>query len=335
VLGAAAGVFESMSLFAASLEGSVLRLPSPHPFVLVLIAFAMALTGVQIRFGRKRKLAMAAVLLLTALLYLPRFDPSARYVQLDVGQGDASLIRTGRRAVVVDVGPAYSYDLLRYLRHEGLAVDAVILSHLDEDHAGALGVLLSSEIKVDRVIIDDRAQEYAASAMVTEAMDALMQAEKVETVGVGEQLDFGNVCLSVLSPGDALSGSNERSLLLACEAAGKTLLLAGDLPIGSEPERVPDCDVLKVAHHGSKNATSSGFLEMAQPEIALISAGAGNSYGHPHARVLKDLEQAGARILRTDRSGCITLGLQGETIAVQTMLGDTSGQAGKEAAVRE
>ncbi|MFR5787042.1 MAG: MBL fold metallo-hydrolase [Christensenellales bacterium] len=80
--------------------------------------------------------ALAATLCILLIGYLPRFAPDARYVQLDVGQGDAAVLRHGRQATLVDVGPAGCYDVLRYLRHEGLYVDALILSHLDEDHAG-------------------------------------------------------------------------------------------------------------------------------------------------------------------------------------------------------
>ena len=104
------------------------------------------------------------------------------------------------------------------------------------------------------------------------------------------------------------------------EAAGTRLLLTGDLPSECEREDMPDCDVLKVAHHGSKNATSLAFLERVTPELALISVGAGNRYGHPTQRVLSDLEQVGARVLRTDMSGCITLWLRDGKRLVQTFL---------------
>ena len=79
--------------------------------------------------------------------------------------------------------------------------------------------------------------------------------------------------------------------------------------------------MLKVAHHGSKNATSDAFLEMVRPEIALISVGKNNSYGHPHVRVLDALETIGARVERTDQSGCITVRLEEEPMEIKTFLG--------------
>ncbi len=316
-----ADAFEALSLYVANLNWGILRLPAPHRALLIVFASAMMLPSRVIRFGGLKRPAFAAALVLMAALYLPRFDSTARYVQLDVGQGDASLIRSGRKAVVIDVGPADSYDLIRYLRHEGLFVDAVVLSHLDEDHAGALSSLLASEIEVPRVIMAKGAQEEISSADVQSGMERLFASQaEVRLVEAGDSFAAADAQLIVLSPDEMLAGSNERSLLLYALAGGRTLLLTGDLPAGCEPDVVPDCDVLKVAHHGSKNATSEAFLEMTKPEIALISVGKSNSYGHPHVRVLDALEAVGARVERTDQSGCITVNLEKEPMEITTFL---------------
>ena len=85
-----------------------------------------------------------------------------------------------------------------------------------------------------------------------------------------------------------------------------TLLTLGDLPADCEMEAIPDCDILKVSHHGSKYATSTALIGAASPQVALISVGR-NSYGHPSERVLGDLAAVGAQVLRTDQCGCITV----------------------------
>ncbi|MDO5377329.1 MAG: DNA internalization-related competence protein ComEC/Rec2 [Clostridia bacterium] len=307
-LGWVSGAFEQASVFAASIEGSVLRLPAPYAPALILFAVWMALCSKRIRFGRARRGAAVLTALLLAATYAPRFCPAARYVQLDVGQGDAALLRVGRQAVLVDVGPKSSYAALRYLRHEGLFVDLVFLSHLDEDHAGALGSLLRSEIGVGGIALPKGAMDEAVSGAVSEAMAlAAEMGVPFYEVQRGERIETAAAEFDVLSPDDSLSGDNERSLVLFADVQGMPMLLTGDLPTSGERDDFPDCTLLKVAHHGSKYATSAAFLAQTTPEIAVISVGAGNSYGHPTQRVLEDLQAAGATILRTDESGCITV----------------------------
>lgn len=314
--------FERLTVAVAALPGGILRLPASGVLMLVLFGAAMALASPQIRFGRLRRATLTAVGVVMIAGYLLRFNPSARYVQIDVGQGDASLIRIGRHAVVIDVGPAYSYELLRYLRHEGLYIDALILTHMDEDHAGALSVLVESEVEVKRVVVAEHAEDEINSQVVQEGLALLKEKEiPIETVTAGDTICAMELCFDVLSPTDELLGSNERSLLLSVDAQGKKLLLAGDLPKGCEPENIPDCDLLKVAHHGSKNASSTEFLQSASPQMAIISVGVDNRYGHPHERVLRDLDEVGAEIYRTDLAGCVTIWL-GDPLRAQTFLDD-------------
>ncbi|MBP3655297.1 MAG: DNA internalization-related competence protein ComEC/Rec2 [Clostridia bacterium] len=319
-IGQAAALFERLCLSVGALRYAILRLPAPHALTLVLLIASAALISRRIRFGRGNAVCAAAVVGLFAALYMPRFDPAPRYVQLDVGQGDCAVLRSGRHAVLMDVGPAYCYDALRYLRHEGLFVDAVILSHLDEDHAGALSTLIRSEISVPSVVIAEGALRDADSAVVTDAL-ALAESKGISlrAVDAGDRLSLSWLQAEVLSPPPGIEGSNERSLLLHAQIAGKHILMTGDLPAECEPEVLPDCDILKVAHHGSKNATSAALLAMTSPECAVISVGAGNAYGHPSPRVLDDLAAVDAHVYRTDQSGCITLWLD-EDIRAQTYI---------------
>lgn len=319
LLSCASMVFEAFSLYAASIRYAALRLPAPFGITVVLLLVLLLLLSSRIRYGSLRKPAAIALCVVILASYLIRFDPQTRYVQLDVGQGDAALFRHGRRAVLIDVGPADSYEALRYLRREGLFVDAVILSHLDEDHAGALGVLLSSEVEIPDIITARGAMDEEVSQAVRAALDVMKNKRiPLHEVRRGDRIDVGGISFDVLSPDDALSGSNERSLLLYAIAEDVTFLLAGDLPVESEPASVPKTDVLKVAHHGSRNSTSDAFAISASPSLAIISVGENNWYGHPHRRVLDALK--GAKILRTDRHGCITLRLKEGGWQVQTYL---------------
>ncbi|MGN0773195.1 MAG: DNA internalization-related competence protein ComEC/Rec2 [Candidatus Ventricola sp.] len=321
LLSAAASGFERLSLWAASLDHAIVRLPAPRGACVLLLLALLLLLSSRIRYGRWRK--QAACLLACAILlsYAPRLNPQARYVQLDVGQGDAALLASGRRAVLVDVGPADSYEMLRYLRREGLSVEAVILSHLDEDHAGALETLLSSEVEIPTVITSARAAQEECPLAVQAALEHMAR-EDIPLLEVqrGDRIAACGATLDVLSPDDTLSGSNERSLLLHARLEDVTFLLTGDLPQESEPDAVPAADVLKVAHHGSKGSTSDAFLDKAGPKLALISVGANNRYGHPTERVLKSLSRVGAQVLRTDENGSVTLWLRRGGYRIETCL---------------
>ncbi len=313
--------FERLSVAVASLDGAIVRLPAPYGLWVIGFVVLLMLLSRKIGFGRLRKVVAFGIAILLMLTYLPRFDPSTRAVQLDVGQGDAAVLCMGREAILIDVGPSDSYEALRYLRHEGLFVRAVILSHLDEDHAGALASILRSEIRIPQIIIPTGALDDEVADTVISALElALEKKIPVREVQAGSKLFAGEIEVDVLSPTYAQAGSNERSLLLHVQTQGISLLYTGDLPSACEPVVLPKCDVLKVAHHGSKYASSDVFIEQTQPDIALISVGKNNAYGHPGKRVLDALKRAGVHVLRTDECGGITLRLQEGEIHVDTFL---------------
>ncbi|MBQ4265747.1 MAG: DNA internalization-related competence protein ComEC/Rec2 [Clostridia bacterium] len=311
MLGCLARVFESINVTVAASRYAILRLPAPYGISILLTMGLMLLLSRRILLGSVRRRMALALSIVLALSYLPRFNPCARYVQLDVGQGDAAVVRSGRRAVLIDAGPADSYDALRYLRHEGLYVDAVVLSHPDADHAGGLGVLLTSEVNVPAIVAARGALREKVSPDVQAVLDQISRRQiPVHEVEQGMRLDTNGMSFDVLSPYGTLQGSNERSLLLYADLAGVSFLLTGDLPKDCEPAFVPDVDVLKAAHHGSADATSERLVQLASPSLALISVGEGNRYGHPSDRVLRTLAHCGVQALRTDERGCITLWLK-------------------------
>ena len=133
-----------------------------------------------------------------------------------------------------------------------------------------------------------------------------------------------NVSATVLYPerNAGFSGdANAVSMLLQIDYGEASALFTGDLEMTYEPGPMPDVDVLKVAHHGSDNASSLMMLHSASPSAAVISVGADNPYGHPAAALLDRLEDAGARVYRTDRHGAITVNLHADgTVSVRTYL---------------
>ncbi len=254
-------------------------------------------------------------------------------VMIDVGQGDAILLRDGPHAALVD-GGGWRYGdlggrvLLPVLARLGVRrLDAVIVSHPDRDHCGGLvdiaGYLAVGEVVSAPGIGDSRCgRDLARLARVDRAVVR-------REVGRGAVLSVGRWRLRSLHPAPVPNGAagdgrgrpsargsdNDRSLVLRAEAFGRRLLLTGDIESRTERtlvrtmgEALP-CDLLKVAHHGSKTSTTGPFLAAAAPRVALISAGAKNPYGHPAGVVLDRLAARGVRIVRTDRDGMVEVSI--------------------------
>lgn len=323
-LAAITEMMQQLTLQAAGL--GVCRLPAPYGISLFLYMIVLALLSRSIRYGKARSRVCMGVVVLFIGLYVPRFHTGFRYVQLDVGQGDGALLRKGRSAVLIDVGPADSTDVLQYLRTEGLEVDAVILSHLEQDHAGALASILKSEIAVGKIVLPENAEK--PGMIVSNMLEmARVTGIPIETAAAGDTIQTNMADFEVISPTEELSGSNERSIVMMTQMGTQKILWTGDLPANCEMDHPPDCDILKVAHHGSKYATSREFIQQTTPNTALISVGR-NSYGHPTKRVMEDLEAEGARVYRTDQTGCVTIYPDGR---VKTYLTHSSSNTGNSA----
>jgi competence protein ComEC len=233
-----------------------------------------------------------------------------------VGQGDAILITTpaGER-LLVDGGPSgieLARELGETMPHWARDIDAVFLTHPQQDHLGGLPGLFE-RFDVEHVY-------ESGAANTTEAYAAYQErAPGRVTLVAGESLSFDGVRIDVLWPpaGYASSSLNNHSLVLRLTYGETTILLTGDIEGSPQRELLATTDVatdvLKVPHHGS--ATSDpGFLASAAGEIAIISAGEGNPFGHPRDEVLEAL--AGVPVLRTDLHGRVTVRSDGERVRV-------------------
>ena len=243
-------------------------------------------------------------------------------VFLDVGQGDALAIRSpGGRWILVDTGPrGPTYDagervVLPYLRRRGVArIEVLVLTHPDLDHIGGAEAVVRA---LDVGYVLDPAQATGKDAYV-----GVLEAASREAVPWLEarrdiSISFDGVQISVLHPdGPTLESyggtdANAQSVVLLVRYGEFEALLTGDAPVEVEEailDDLPsDLEVLKVGHHGSNTSTSSMLLARTSPEVAVISVGAGNRYGHPHADVLNRIMESGARVLRTDLSGDIVI----------------------------
>ncbi|MCQ2472627.1 MAG: ComEC/Rec2 family competence protein [Saccharofermentans sp.] len=252
--------------------------------------------------------------------------PMARIIFADVGQGDCCLIITPERTCLIDggtydKGASTVSDLLDYY---GIwQVDICVISHWDVDHAGGIAAL-SEKGRTKTILtsyvpssdcIDKDVNEFIKSTGLTgnNLSDFLSQLELFTAGNIVKLSD--TVYLEALYPDLPRGGGNEGSLLAMLHIGGEPvtkILFTGDLGSETESNLIKkgidlDCDILKVAHHGSKYSSSAEFLESSSPAIAVISVGSGNFYGHPSPYTIERLNTYGCEILRTDLDGAVIL----------------------------
>jgi competence protein ComEC len=245
---------------------------------------------------------------------------------LDVGQGDAVALRTpAGRWVLIDGGPrneardAGRRVVVPFLRRAGAErLAAIVATHAHADHVGGLPAVLGA-LPVENVLEPGEPlgeSPYLEFLAATEASGAHWYAARR-----GDRLDMDSVRITVLSPDSAWAAEttdpNEESVVLLVEYGQTRFLFTGDAGLPVEARlagHVGDVDVLKVGHHGSYSATSDAWLDEARPEIAVISVGARNTYGHPAPVVVARLAAHGVQVHRTDREGTITLESDGQRV---------------------
>jgi len=247
---------------------------------------------------------------------------TAEIVFLDVGQGDALAIRSpGGRWILVDTGPRGStYDagervVLPYLRRRGVTrIEVLVLTHPDLDHIGGAEAVLQG-LGVGYVI--DPSQATGRDAYVSVLEEASQNAVPWLEARRDVSITFDGIEISVLHPDGPTTASysgtdsNAQSVVLLVRYGEFEALLTGDAPVELEEAILDDLpselEVLKVGHHGSNTSTSPLLLAQTSPELAVISVGPRNRYGHPHAEVVNRILESGTRVLRTDLSGDILI----------------------------
>lgn len=228
-------------------------------------------------------------------------DDKTAMTVLDVGQGQCILIHSEGRTCMIDCGGytgSYAADqATEYLLSRGIRrLDGLILTHLDDDHAGGVVGLLS-RIDTDLLILPPVPSELTAGTTVYAAEDLC--------------LDFGNGKMTVYTP--TFPGTaNEKSLCVLFESENCAILITGDRDGFGERmllrnHRIPDVNILVAGHHGSAGSSCKELLSAVRPETVCISAGKHNIYGHPAPALLERLEQFGCTVYRTDKHGTITL----------------------------
>ena len=249
---------------------------------------------------------------------------------LDVGQGDAILLRTNTgRWVLFDAGPAWNGSdagrkvVMPYVLRRGGSLESFVLSHPHNDHVGGAASVLSA--------MHPRSYWDAAFAGGAEAyIGSLAVARKNgidwHRVHPGDSIQIDGITISFLAPDSVwtvgLKDPNLASTIAVVRYGMVRFLLVGDAERAEEDWLLARharlrADVLKVGHHGSSTSSSDEFLAAVHPALAVISVGAGNKYGHPSGDVIHALSLVGAEVLRTDEAGTIVVKSDGVRIEVE------------------
>jgi beta-lactamase superfamily II metal-dependent hydrolase len=247
---------------------------------------------------------MKLVILLVSLLAAPLSAQSLELYFLDVGQGDAVLIREGGKTALIDAGP--DGRVLAFLRALGVdTLDLVVASHNHADHIGGMtGVLAGTVV---RYYLDNGIPHTTATYQRT--IHAVRASGAQYLQATRRSITLGSARLRILTPSPSRDHNNS-SVGVLVEYGTFRALLTGDSEIGElehwlRADSVPRVQVLKVAHHGAGNGTSLAWAHATQPWVAVISVGQPNRYGHPSASVVAAWEGVGARVYRTDTHGTL------------------------------
>jgi competence protein ComEC len=243
---------------------------------------------------------------------------------LDVGQGDAALVRArGGADLLIDGGPddAVLEGLAEAMPWHDRTLETVVVTHLDADHYVGLFAILR-RYRVGEIIwsgaapTTETARRFAAAVEARGIPQRHVKAGDALAIGGGEfrilwpREDVRGRVVKPASSNARGGGINDASVVAALSCGGSRVLFTGDISAHVEAKLLDApaalrADVLKVAHHGSAHSSAEAFLDAVAPDEAVISAGAGNRYGHPAPRVMAALLERGIRARRTDREGPI------------------------------
>lgn len=225
---------------------------------------------------------------------------------LDVGQADCALVKSGEHYMLIDAGDAQDgRRIVTYLRRHGVRrLDVFVATHPHADHIGGAAYVLD-HVAADRVYLSPWVNN-------TDVYYDMM--DKLDECGIeylvprtGESFALGRAAVTFVGNGDNEDSANNASLVLRVDFGDDSALFTGDIEWGAEQDLVDDgahldADLLKVPHHGSESSSSQVFLDCVTPEIAVISVGADNPYGHPSPGTLSRLD---CWVCRTDQLGNI------------------------------
>lgn len=277
-------------------------------------------------------------IVILALLFFPNQEErptygvptgTAEFHFIDVGQGDATLIKIGEKNVLIDTGEKSAKDdLFEYLdTHAVTEIEYFVVTHFDSDHfANAVSVLDTYDVK--KVLIPDQVKDTNTYKAFIAKLEEQVASKDIEVLNanemIGSVIAVDSLEFTVLAPlKNDYDDSNDFSVCLMARYGNKRVLLTGDAEKDAEADIVEkygvsvlDCEVYKMGHHGSRTSSSQALLDKATPDAVIVSCGMNNKYKHPHKEAMDRV--AGLEIYRTDIQGTIVLSIANDILSFET-----------------
>jgi competence protein ComEC len=330
---ASRAMLDLVSFFSSLKVGTVVWPEVTVPHMIIYLGL-LALPFLWRRSGKPRLAVIALVMLAANLMVWQKalaVPPVLKATFLDVGQGDCSLVEfPNGKKYLIDTGlytPGRNSGqdvILPVLRAKGITeLDAVLISHSDADHCGGLKYLLE-RVRIGRIIISGHPSDQR---IYNDALESAVRlGVAIDTVRGYDTLAGAWPARGFLySREDSTSNGNESSLVLYLRYGRTDILFPGDM--GPELESIlrergllGRCKVLKVPHHGARSNNPAGLTETVRPELAVISVGGNNRFGHPSPEALENYRACGSRILRTDQCGAAIVETDGDGVKYSSML---------------
>lgn len=327
--------YEGGSRFLVKIPGA--RWIPGRPYLWQIVVYYLLVIAWKLR---KKKENIVVILVLLTVMGLPQWKKGQMEIyMLDVGQGDCFFIRDGSgKNYLIDGGSSTvssvgKYRIEPFLKSKGVKeLDAVWVTHGDADHQNGIEELFARKrygVRIARLILPDRI--YWDENLAGLAKAAKNSGTEVYTMESGKIYDSDKLQMLCLWPGDGIKAedANENSLVLSLSYGNFTMLFTGDLEKEGE-EKVTEViadmqeknvlpkryDILKLGHHGSKNASGEMFLQTIKPKRAFCSAGKKNRYGHPHEETVERLAKWGVSLYNTKDRGAVMLCTDGRKYCI-------------------
>ncbi len=313
-------ILEQTSLIVTEFKLNLIL--SHIPWYIIIIYYITIFVFIKGIYKKQIIKIIPLIVLIIIHTNIKYFKKNTKVTTLDVGQGDSILVEFNKENVLIDTGGIRNSNssiiknkTIPYLKSLGIKnINYLILTHGDYDHMGE-AINLVNNFKVDKVIFNCGPYNDLEKELIK-----VLDKKRIKYYSCIKELNINKNKLQFLQTKE-YDNENDNSNVIITELGGYKFMFMGDASSTTEHEilskyNLPDIDVLKVGHHGSKTSSSIEFIDEINPNYSIISVGKNNRYGHPNKEVLNNLEKS--KIYRTDEDGSIMFKIKNNKLRIET-----------------